>query len=132
MIHQAGVLRDGPAEIGKIMRVGMMTVKAEGEDRQPDIARIACAIDDLGAGQHQAGQAQIRIVARHLVDDARLIGRERVQLGQILHGGGVEGVGIEACNARDRCGVLMPAAQRRESARQRHALAGAMHVAMRG
>jgi hypothetical protein len=39
MRHQPVLLRDGPAEVGEIVRIAMLAVKAEGEDRQADVAR---------------------------------------------------------------------------------------------
>jgi hypothetical protein len=59
------VLRDIPAEIGEVMRIGVMAVKAEREDRQPNIARVAGAVDDSGAGQHQRNEAEVIEVGRH-------------------------------------------------------------------
>ena len=62
----------------------MRTVKAEGEDRQADHARIALAMDDLRARQHQPRQSLDGLRnSGQLVDDARLGRRQRMQFGEI-------------------------------------------------
>ena len=50
-LEGSGGLRDGPAEVGQIVRIAVMAVEAEGEDRQPDVAGVAHAMDDARAGQ---------------------------------------------------------------------------------
>ena len=47
---------------------------------------IADAMDDPGARQHSANQAEIEVIAGQLVDDAASGGRQRMELGQIGFG----------------------------------------------
>ena len=49
MRHQPRPLSDRPAEIGEVMRVGVLAIEAVGPDRKPDVAQIAHAIDDFRA-----------------------------------------------------------------------------------
>ena len=62
----------------------MRAMKAEGEDREPDVARIARAVNDLRARQHQADKAEIIEIAGQLVDDTRLVRGECVEFGEIM------------------------------------------------
>jgi hypothetical protein len=83
MLHRLQLLGDRPSEIGEIMRVAMLAVKAEGEDRQSDVARIADAMNDPGLGKQKRDQPDITVVAGHLVDDAAIVRRQSVKLLQI-------------------------------------------------
>ncbi len=132
MRHQPVVLADVPAEIGEVVGVAVRAVKAEGEDRQADVARIAHAMDDLRAGQHQADQAEIIEIAGHLVDDARLVRRQRVQLARDR---------LSPPRPASSCGRrgdaphglrAFPAAERAEGLPERRPLAGAMRLRMGG
>ena len=130
MRHQPIVLGDVPAEIAKIVRVRMIAVEAEGKDRQADVARVAHAMDDARAGQHQPGETEIDEIARHLVDDARLVGGERVQVGEIAFGMRVERSGVERSDAATAFrGVSPPSVVERlaavRRARRRRTLADA-------
>ena len=51
MTHQALVLADIPAQIGRIVGVWMVPEEAQLEDRQRDVARIALAQDDPRTGE---------------------------------------------------------------------------------
>jgi hypothetical protein len=78
MVHQPRPLRDGSAEIREVMRIRVFAVDTVRPDRQADIARVAHAMDDFGAWQHQPDEAEIQIVAGHLVDDAARAWRQCV------------------------------------------------------
>ena len=99
MRHQPVVLADVPAEVAKIVRVAVRAVEPEGEDRQADVARIAHAVNDSRAGQHEADEAEIEKVAGHLVDDARRARRERMQRRQIARRRAVEALAVERGDA---------------------------------
>ena len=83
MLHHPDLLADHPAEIGQIVGVAVRAVETEGEDRVADVARIAHAMDDPGAGEEHRDQPDVLEVGRHLVDDAGLARCQRAQLLQV-------------------------------------------------
>ena len=111
------------------MGIAVRTMKAESEDRQSDVARISGAIDDLGAWQHQPDETEIVEVARHLIDDAFGVRRERMQRGEIVCRGGIEPSAVEAGDADDG-GHVVAAAEDSEPLSQGNTLTGAVRVAV--
>ena len=79
VLHQPVLLTDVTAEVGEVVGVGVHPLAAEGEDRQPDVAGIAHAVDDPRARQHKRAEPQVQDVPGHLVDDAPGLRRQGVQ-----------------------------------------------------
>jgi hypothetical protein len=70
--------------------MGASRRKVAVQDGEANVARVARAVDDPRAGQHQSDKAEIKKIAGHLVNEARGAWGERMQIGQIASGRAVE------------------------------------------
>ena len=100
-------------------------MEPEGEDGKPDVPRIAHAMNNLRLWQQQSHQPKTRVIPGHLVDDPRLVRRQRVQLGQILLRRRIKRVPVQS---RDRRRIAEPCGQ----LSQCRALPRGVHLRVRG
>lgn len=72
------------------MAVGVAGAQRGGEAGDARVKRVAPAVDERGAGEHEGDHAQGHEVVGHLVDDAVLAGSQPREFGQVLVGELVE------------------------------------------
>src|SRR3990172_5969746 len=72
-LHQAPILPVIFAEVAQVVGVGVKGVEMLRINGKTGIERMAHAVNDVGIGKQKFDQAQVQVIVRHLIGDARRI-----------------------------------------------------------